>query len=96
MAEQNEALMYKGHPLRRKGNLVYYGSMGDKYIVVIQIMSTTKEGGLDIADKVHLELQFTDPDLKSRDRVVRKSDLPDLFSAIDMGSVWLMRALAGK
>ncbi len=96
MAEQNETLMYKGHPLRRKGNLVYYGSMGDKYIVVIQIMSTTKEGGLDIADKVHLELQFTDPDLKSRDRVVRKSDLPDLFSAIDMGSVWLMRALAGK
>ena len=96
MAEQNETLMYKGHPLRRKGNLVYYGSMGDEYIVVIQIMSTTKEGGLDIADKVHLELQFTDPDLKSRDRVVRKSDLPDLFSAIDMGSVWLMRALAGK
>ena len=96
MAEQNETLMYKGHPLRRKGNLVYYGSMGDKYIVVIQIMSTTKEGGLDIADKVHLELQFTDPDLKSRDRVVRKSDLPDLFSAIDMGATWLMRALAGK
>ncbi len=96
MAEQNETLMYKGHPLRRKGNLVYYGSMGDKYIVVIQIMSTTKDGGLDIADKVHLELQFTDPDLKSRDRVVKKSDLPDLFSAIDMGSIWLMRALAGK
>ena len=96
MAEQNAALMYKGHPLRRKGNLVYYGSMGDKYIVVIQIMSTTKDGGLDIADKVHLELQFTDPDLKSRDRVVKKSDLPDLFSAIDMGSIWLMRALAGK
>ena len=96
MAEQNETLMYKGHPLRRKGNLVYYGSMGDKYIVVIQIMSTTKEGGLDIADKVHLELQFTDPDLKSRDRVVKKSDLPDLFSAIDMGATWLMRALAGK
>ena len=96
MAEQNETLMYKGHPLRRKGNLVYYGSMGDKYIVVIQIMSTTKDGGLEIADKVHLELQFTDPDLKSRDRVVKKSDLPDLFSAIDMGSIWLMRALAGK
>ena len=96
MAEQNNTLMYKGHPLRRKGNLVYYGSMGDKYIIAIQILSSTKEGGLDIADKVHLELQFTDPDLKSRDRVVKKSDLPGLFSAIDMGSIWLMRALAGK
>lgn len=95
MAEQT-TLMYKGHPLRRKGNLVYYGSMGDKYIVVIQITSTTKDGGLEVADKVHLELQLTDPDLKSRDRVVKKSDLPDLFSAVDMGSIWLMRALAGK
>jgi len=28
--------------------------------------------------------------------VVKKSDLPDLFSAIDMGSIWLMLALAGK
>lgn len=96
MAENNTTLMYKGHPLRRKDNLIYYGSMADKYIIMIQIMNTTKDGGLDIANKVHLQLQLTDPDLKSRDRVVKKSDLPDLFSAIDMGATWLMRALAGK
>lgn len=96
MAEQSNTLMYKGHPLRRKDNLVYYGSMADKYIVMIQVMDSEKEGDLDIATKVHLQLQLTDPDLKSRDRVVKKSDLPDLFSAIDMGSIWLMRALAGK
>lgn len=96
MAETNTTLMYKGHPLRRKDNLIYYGSMADKYIIMIQIMNTTKDGGLDIANKVHLQLQLTDPDLKSRDRVVKKSDLPDLFSAIDMGATWLMRALAGK
>ena len=96
MAEKSTALTYKGHPLRRKDNLIYYGSMADKYIIVIQVMSTEKEGSLEVANKAHLELQFTDPDLKSRDRVVKKSDLPDLFSAIDMGSIWLMRALAGK
>ena len=72
MADNNKMLMYKGHPLRRKDNLIYYGSMADKYIVMIQVMSTTKDGGLEIADKVHL------------------------FSAIDMGATWLMRALAGK
>lgn len=96
MAEKSAALTYKGHPLRRKDNLIYYGSMADKYIVMIQVMSTEKGGSLELANKVHLQLQFTDPDLKSRDRVVKKSDLPDLFSAIDMGSIWLMRALAGK
>ena len=96
MAEKSTVLTYKGHPLRRKDNLIYYGSMADKYIIMIQVTSTEKEGNLELANKVRLELQFTDPDLKSRDRVVKKSDLPDLFSAIDMGSIWLMRALAGK
>ena len=96
MAEKSGVLTYKGHPLRRKDNLIYYGSMADKYIVMIQVMSSEKDGSLDVANKVHLQLQLTDPDLKSRDRVVKKSDLPDLFSAIDMGSIWLMRALAGK
>lgn len=96
MAEKSGVLTYKGHPLRRKDNLIYYGSMADKYIVMIQVVNTEKDGSLELASKVHLQLQLTDPDLKSRDRVVKKSDLPDLFSAIDMGSIWLMRALAGK
>ena len=96
MADKSGTLTYKGHPLRRKDNLIYYGSMADKYIIMIQVMSSEQQDGLDMATKVHLQLQFTDPDLKSRDRVVKKSDLPDLFSAIDMGSIWLMRALAGK
>ena len=96
MADVSGTLIYKGHPLRRKDNLIYYGSMADKYIIMIQVMSSEQQDGLNMANKVHLQLQFTDPDLKSRDRVVKKSDLPDLFSAIDMGSIWLMRALAGK
>lgn len=97
MADKKEfPLTYKGHPLRRKDNLIYYGSMADKYIIAIQILSSQKEGDLDVANKISVQLQLTDPDLKSRDRVVKKSDLPDLFSAVDMGSIWLMRALAGK
>lgn len=96
MAEKSTALTYKGHPLRRKDNLIYYGSMADKYIVVLQVMSTEKDGSLELANKVQVQLQLTDPDLKSRDRVQKKSEQPDLFSAIDMGSIWLMRALAGK
>lgn len=96
MAEKSGALIYKGHPLRRKDNLIYYGSMADKYIVMIQVTGSEKQGNLDVANKVQLQLQRTEPGLKSKDRVVKQSDQPDLFSAIDMGSIWLMRALAGK
>lgn len=96
MADKSSTLMYKGHPLRRKDNLIYYGSMADKYIIMIQVTSTTKSGDLEIADKVHLELQLTDPDLKSRDRVVKKSEKDSLYAAMDVASVWLERALSGK
>ena len=96
MATPNIPLTYKGRPLRRKDNLIYYGSMADKYIIVLQVLDSKKQGDLNVASKVSVQLQLTDPDLKSRDRVVKKADLADLFSAIDMGSIWLMRALAGK
>ena len=89
-------LTYKGHPLRRKDNLIYYGSMADKYIVALQILSSQKEGDLDVANKVSVQLQLTDPDLKSRDRVVKKSEKRSLYDAIDLGAVWLDRALSGK
>ena len=96
MANENLPLSYKGHPLRRKDDLIYYGTMAEKYIIMLQIQSSKSINGLSVADKVSVQLQLTDPDLKSRDRVQKKSDQPDLFSAIEMGSIWLMRALAGK
>ena len=95
MAKIN-ALEYKGFPLRRKGNLIYYGSMSDKYITMLQITETKKVKDMDVATRVVVQLQLTDPDLKSRDRVVKKSEKNSLYSAMDVAYVWLTRALAGK
>ena len=89
-------LTYKGHPLRRKDNLIYYGSMADKYIIALQILATQKDGDLDVASKISVQLQLTDPDLKSRDRVVKKSEKQNLYDAMDVGAIWLERALSGK
>lgn len=89
-------LTYKGHPLRRKDNLIYYGSMADKYIIALQVLATQKEGDMDVATKVSVQLQLTDPDLKSRDRVVKKSEKANLYDAMDVGAIWLERALSGK
>ena len=74
MAAQNIPLTYKGHPLRRKDSLIYYGSMAQKYIIMLQILSQKKDQDLDVATKVSVQLQLTDPDLKSRDRVVKKTE----------------------
>ena len=96
MAEEKIPLTYKGHPLRRKDNLIYYGSMADKYIIMLQVMDTKKVDDLDVATRVAVQLQLTDPDLKSRDRVVKKSEKDSLYSAMDVGAIWLDRALSGK
>ena len=96
MAEEKIPLTYKGHPLRRKDNLIYYGSMADKYIIMLQVLDTKKVDDLDVATKVSVQLQLTDPDLKSRDRVVKKSEKDSLYAAMDISAIWLERALAGK
>ena len=97
MAKQPEKVLeYRGHPLRRKDNLIYFGSMADKYIIMMQVLETKKVKDLDVATKVSVQLQLTAPDLKSRDRVVKKSEKDSLFSAMDVASVWLDRALAQR
>ena len=96
MASENIPLSYKGHPLRRKDNLIYYGTMAEKYIIMLQILSSKQVDGLDMADRVSVQLQLTDPDLKSRDRVVKKSEKHSLYAAMDVACVWLERALSGK
>ena len=96
MAEENAVLMYKGHPLMRKDNMIYYGSMADSHIVMLQILESKKVGDSDVASKVSIQLQLTDPSARSRDRVVKKSEKDGLYTALDLGHVWLERALAGK
>ena len=96
MADERIPLSYKGHPLRRKDNLIYYGTMAEKYIIMLQILSTKQVNGLAMADKVAVQLQLTDPDLKSRDRMVKKSEKDSLYAAMDVACVWLDRALSSK
>jgi len=95
MSEQ-KVLTYKGRPLMRKDNLVYYGSMADKYIVMLQVLETKNENDLALATKVSVQLQLTDPSLKARDRIVKKSEKDGFYTALDVGCVWLERALSSK
>ena len=63
---------------------------------MFQILDTKKEQDLDVATRVSVQLQLTDPELKSRDRVVKKSEKDSLYAAMDVGAIWLERALSGK
>ena len=94
MSDQNAGLTYKGRPLLRKDNMIYYGSMADSHIVMLQVLESKKVNGLDVATRVSVQLLLNDPNLKSRERIVKKSEKDGLYTALDVGCVWLERALA--
>ena len=95
-AEKEPFLMYKGRPLVRSGNTIYYGKMNEEYVVMLQILSTKEENGMTVADKVQVQVIATDPDVRPKDRIVKKSEKVGLYNAMDIGAIWLDRALAGK
>ena len=93
MADKKQFLMYKGKPLVRSGNTLYYGDMADKCVIMMQILSTKTIKDLTVADKVQVQMLSTDPDLRMKDRILKKSEKSGLYNAMDIGAIWLERAL---
>ena len=93
MAEAETILTYKGKPLVRSGNMLYYGDMSEKCVVVLQILSSKTVGDMTVADKVQVQLLSTDPEVRMKDRILKKSEKVGLYNAMDIGSIWLERTL---
>lgn len=84
---------YKNKPLVRCGNTLYYGSMKEPYVVMMQILGTKEENGRKMAQDVMVQLMRTGRDVKPQDMVVKKSIKQGLYAAMDIAEVWLTRAL---
>lgn len=95
MAEK-EFSTYKGRPLVRCGDELYYGSMEEQYVIRLQIKTKKTVNGLEVADKVAVQLLCTDPDLSPRKQLVKSSEKTGLYVAMDIADAWLQRALSAK
>ena len=85
---------YKGKPLVRCGDVIYYGSMKDKYVVKLEIKSKKKVQDMDVTDRVTVQLMYTDPNIRARKQIVKTSEKEGLYLAMDIADAWLTRALA--
>jgi hypothetical protein len=94
--KDKEFSTYKGRPLVRCGDEIYYGNMEEPYVIRMQIKSKKEQNGIEIADKVSIQLMATDPYLSPRKQLVKSSEKKGLFLAMDIADIWLNRALAGK
>lgn len=92
MAEQ-KFFTYKGLPLVRKGNQIYYGNMADETVAALQIMTTRKVGDLEVADRVKVFLMLTDTEGVDASQIFKKSsERKGLYDALDLAYVWLSRS----
>lgn len=92
MAEE-KFLEYKGKPLVRSGNTVYYGDMNDAYVVVLTIKNSSELKDITLAQDVSIQLFATDETLPPKERIIKKSEKKGLFTALDLGATWLERQI---
>ena len=95
-AKKKELVEYKGHPLMRKENIIYYGSMSGSHIIMMQILGAGGVKGLPVAKRVSVQLQQTNPNVRIKERIVKKTEKNSLWAAMDIASIWLGRALNNK
>lgn len=91
-----EFLTYKGRPLVRCGDTLYYGNMEEKAVVQLTIKDKEKDGDITTAKKIQVVLLDTDTSIDPLKRILKKSEKEGLYNAMDIGAVWLERALAEK
>ncbi len=97
---EGQNLVFRGKPLLREGNTFCYGSMSDKYVLFLMVLSNKTVKGddgkdIEIPDKIIVQVLNTDTKLPPHERVVKQFDRNGLFDAMDIGLVWLDR-LNGK
>ena len=88
-----DKLLYKGKPLQRKDNLLYYGNEEDDFIVSLQIEDSTNLEDLQVSGKIQVSLQTNEA--PGREKILKKAERDGLYNALDIGAFWLEDALEG-
>lgn len=93
MAENN-ILQYKGQPLVKCGNKIYYGDPAEKCILVLTILEEKEKDGEMLPTRVLVQVQSTSPELElSADKILKEAEKSSLYDALEIGTVWLAREL---
>lgn len=89
----NEKLLYyRGFPLIRSGNTIFYGSGGDAFAAKLTVKETKKIADADVPNKVMVQLMPKNPADAAK---ARKGDFIGFYEALDTAHIWLTEALFG-
>lgn len=91
-----KSLSYKGRPIVKMGGIIYYGSPEEKYVIMMQILSTEDFKGMKLSRRISVQLHLTDPAVSAVDRIVKRTEKDGMYDAFDIADIWLERALSEK
>lgn len=83
-------LLYKGKPLIRRGNMVYYGDPQEKYMIVMIITASTKKKDLEVTTGVTIQLMYNDG---KKEKMIKQAEREGMYAAMDIAEYWLDDAL---
>ena len=63
---------------------------------MMQILESGEVKGMPVAKRVSVQLQQTNPNVRMKERIVKKTEKNSLWAAMDIASIWLGRALNSK
>ena len=92
MTKKKQFFTYKGRPLVRSGNTIYYGDLSEEAVVMMQIMAKENIKELPVATSVNVQLLLTDESIPLMERIIKRSNQPSLYAALDIATIWLDRA----
>ena len=91
MANVQKFLTYKGNPLVRCGDILYYGNLTDNYVIKLEVTGKQPLNGLDVADRVTIQLIDNNPNLRGKKKIGKSSERNGLYAALDIAEAWLAR-----
>lgn len=91
MADE-KLLYYRGFPLIRSGNTIFYGSGGDAFAAKLTIKDTKTIADAEVPNKIMVQLLPKNPADVAK---ARKGDFIGFYEALDTAHVWLSEVLFG-
>ena len=90
---ENKLFYYRGFPLLRSGDKIYYGSAGDTFAALLTIKDTKKIADKDVPNKIMVQVVPTNMNDKEGMKKARKGDFIGFYEALDTAHVWLNEVL---
>ena len=83
---------YKTRPVVRNGKTIYYGSMAEPYVVMMNVTAEEEQNGVMTASAIKCYLMKTDKSLNPMEAITKTAERPTLYEALELAAAWLQRA----